>query len=140
MTRSPRRCCFWPLWRDSRPLAGFCPSRHGAAWAEGRFDVLTTVDVLTEYRRVGDRLAKQYPSIRVDPILDLIIRECRNVAPFPVAGEACNGEDDVKFLGCAISGQAICVLSGDRALLRATGYEGIEVLTPRSFEKRFLEV
>jgi predicted nucleic acid-binding protein len=77
--------------------------------------------------------------IDVAPVLDLIIRECRIVEPFPVPAEACDDEDDVRFLACAISGQTTCVVSGDRALLRASGYEGIEVLTFRSFVKRFLE-
>jgi predicted nucleic acid-binding protein len=57
----------------------------------------------------------------------------------PVPADACDDRDDVKFLACAISGKATCVVSGDRALLRASGYERIEVLTPRSFVKRFLE-
>ena len=114
------------------------PARILAAWAEGRFDLLATVEVLTEYRRVAKRLAKQYPSIEIDPVLDLIIRECRIVEPFPLPMEACDDPDDVKFLSCAISGQATCVVSGDRALLRASGYEGIEVLTPRSFVEQFL--
>ena len=114
------------------------PARILAAWAERRFDLLATVEVLTEYRRVANRLTKQYPSIDVAPVLDLIIRECRIVEPLPVPAEACDDEDDVKFLACATSGQASCVVSGDRALLRASGYEGVEVLTPRSFVRRFL--
>jgi len=114
------------------------PARILAAWAEGRFDLLATVEILAEYRRVAKRLAKQYPSIDVDPVLDLVIRECRIVEPLPVPTDACDDEDDVKFLACAISGRATCVVSGDRALLRASGYEGIEVLTPRSVVQRFL--
>ena len=63
------------------------PARILAAWAEGRFDLLATVEVLTEYRRVANRLTKQYPSVDVAPVLDLIIRECRIVEPFPVPAE-----------------------------------------------------
>jgi len=53
--------------------------------------------------------------------------------------DPCDDEDDVKFLACAISGRATCVVSGDRALLRASGHEGIEVVTPRDFLSRFLD-
>ena len=67
-----------------------------------------------------------------------IIRESRIVEPVPVLSGACDDEDDVKFLACAISGNATCVVSGDRALLRASGHEGIEVVTPRDFVTRFL--
>ena len=78
------------------------PARILAAWAEGRFDLLATVEILAEYRRVAKRLAKQYPSIDVDPVLDLVILKCRIVEPLPVPPEACDDEDDVKFLACAI--------------------------------------
>jgi predicted nucleic acid-binding protein len=61
------------------------------------------------------------------------------VEPFPVPADACDDEEDVKFLACAISGRAACVVSGDRALLRASGHEGIEVVTPRDFLTRFLD-
>ena len=53
------------------------PTRILAAWAEGRLDLVATVEILAEFRRVGKRLAKQYPSIDVDPVLDFIIREGR---------------------------------------------------------------
>ena len=58
--------------------------------------------------------------------------------PMPLPSGACDDEDDVKFLACAISGNATCVVSGDRALHRTSGYEGIEVVTPRIFVTRFL--
>ena len=109
-----------------------------AAWAEGRLELLATVEILAEYRRVGSRLSQQYPSVDVDPVLDLVVRESRIVEPFPVPEDACDDKDDSKFLACAISGRASCVVSGDRALLRASGHEGIEVVTPRDFLTRFL--
>ena len=115
------------------------PARILAAWAEGDLDLLASVDILAEYRRVGDRLRKKYPSVDVDPVLDLIIRESRIVEPVPIQADACSDKDDLKFLACALAGSAECVVSGDRALLRSSGYEGIEVMTPRQFQTRFLE-
>jgi len=115
------------------------PASILATWAEGRLELLATVEILAEYRRVGSRLSWQYPSIDVKPVLDLIVRESRIVEPFPVPADACDDVDDVKFLACAISGRAACVVSGDRALLRASGHEGIEVVTPRDFLARFLD-
>ena len=109
-----------------------------APWSEGRFDLLASLEILTEYRRVGKRLGEQYPSIDVGPVLDLVIRESRIVEPLPQPASACDDPDDVKFLACAIAGRAACVVSGDRALLRASGYEGIEVVRPKDFSKRFL--
>jgi predicted nucleic acid-binding protein len=74
----------------------------------------------------------------VDPVLDLVIRESRIVELVPIHADACSDKDDLKFLACALAGNATCVVSGDRALLRASGYEGIEVMTPRAFQTRFL--
>ena len=72
-------------------------------------------------------------------MLDLVIRESRIMEPTPINADACNDKDDLKFLACALAGNADCVVSGDRALLRASGYEGIEVMTPRQFQTRFLD-
>jgi putative PIN family toxin of toxin-antitoxin system len=115
------------------------PARILTAWAEDQLDLLATIDILAEYRRVGSRLRKKYPSVDVDPVLDLVIRESRIVEPVSVKADACSDKDDLKFLACALAGNADCVVSGDRALLRASGYEGIEVMTPRDFQTQFLE-
>lgn len=114
------------------------PGRILTAWTEGQFDLLASVDILMEYRRVARRLVKRYPSIDVNPVLDLVICESRVVEPVSVPVDACDDEDDVMFLACAIAGAASCVVSGDRALLRASGYEGIDVLTPKNFSTRYL--
>ena len=57
------------------------PQRILAVWAEGQLDLLASVDILTEYRRVARRLAQRYPLIDVDPILDLVILDSR-IHPF----------------------------------------------------------
>lgn len=115
------------------------PATILAAWAEGELELLVTVDILAEYRRVGERLGKKYPSVDLAPVLDLVIRESRIVEPVPIRVDACSDKDDLKFLACALSGNAACIVSGDRALLRSSGYEGVEVMTPRQFHTRFLD-
>ena len=115
------------------------PARILDAWSEGRFDLLASLEILAEYRRVGKRLGEQYPSIDIGSVLDLVIRESRIVEPVPLPANACDDSDDVKFLTCAIAGKAACVVSGDRALLRASGYEGIEVLRPKEFLQQLLD-
>lgn len=114
------------------------PARILAAWADGRFDTCATVDILAEYRRVVTRLERRFPSIEAQPVLDLVIRSCHIVEPVPVPGSACADPDDLKFLGCALDAGASCIVSGDRALLRASGFEGLLVLTPRAFSRRYL--
>lgn len=114
------------------------PASIFAGWSEGRFDMLASVDILMEYRRVVARLERRFPSVQAQPLLDLVIRACDLVEPTPVPRSACEDPDDLKFLACALAGRARCIVSGDRALLRASGFEGMEVLTPRAFAQRHL--
>ncbi len=112
------------------------PARILAAWADGGFELVASVEVLAEYRRVAERLHKQFPSIDIDAVLDLVTRETRIVKPMPVPASACDDPDDLKFLACALAGGAGVVVTGDRALLRASGFQGLEVVTPRDFVRR----
>jgi len=114
------------------------PAQILAAWAGGRFELIASVEILAEYRRVGERLERRYPSVNAEPLLDVVTRESGIVDPIPVPTSACDDPDDLKFLGCAIAGHAQCVVSGDRALVRASGFQGIEVVTPREFLRRYL--
>jgi putative PIN family toxin of toxin-antitoxin system len=114
------------------------PSRILEAWVDGRFELIASVDVLAEYRRVCERLQGQFPSADVHRILDLVIRESRIVGPATVPPSACSDPDDLKFLACALAGRAGCVVTGDRALLKSSGFRGIEVVTPREFLRRYM--
>jgi predicted nucleic acid-binding protein len=60
------------------------------------------------------------------------------VAAMPLTDPVCTDPDDDKFLACAVASKAKVICSGDKALLKTTGYRGIEVMTPRSFADRFL--
>ncbi len=52
---------------------------------------------------------------------------------------AWSDRDDLKFLACALAGGAGLIVTGDRALLRASGFRGIEIVTPREFARHHLE-
>ena len=114
------------------------PAAILAAWAGRRFELVASIEVLAEYRRVGARLGSRYPLVDAEPLLDLVTRESRIVDPIPVPTSACDDPDDIMFLACAIAGHAHIVVTGDRALLRASGFEGVEVVTPREFVRRYL--
>ncbi len=94
------------------------PARILAAWADGEFELVASVDINT--------------------ILDLVTRETRIVEPVPVPVSACDDSDDLKFLACALSGGARFVVTDDQALLRAFAFEGLEVVSPREFVRRCL--
>ncbi|MDB4915976.1 MAG: hypothetical protein JWM95_3620 [Gemmatimonadetes bacterium] len=46
--------------------------------------------------------------------------------------------DDDKFLTCAVASDTQVIVSGDKHLLDVSGWNGIEVLTPRQTFDRYL--
>lgn len=114
------------------------PGRILDASIDGQFELVASPEILEEYLRVVERLERQFPLLDARPILDLVVRGCHLVDPTPIDPSACDDPDDLKFLACALAGSSPCIISGDRALLRASGYSGIEVMTPRTFARRHL--
>ena len=45
---------------------------------------------------------------------------------------------DDKFFACALAADCRVIVSGDKRVLAASGYEGIEVLRPRGFVEEYL--
>jgi len=68
-----------------------------------------------------------------------VTRESRIVEPVPVPVSASDDPDDLKFLACALAGGAALVVTGDRALLDASGFRGLEVMTAREFLRQHIE-
>ena len=109
-----------------------------AAWRDRKIELIISPQILEEYRRVGEEMEIKFPGIEIAPFLELLAIEATMVAVMPLTESVCTDPDDDKFLACAIASKARVICSGDKALLKTTGYQGIEVLTPRSFADRFL--
>lgn len=109
------------------------PSTVLSAWLDDRFEIVVSAEILDEYREVAQRISTKYRSLDVGPVLDRIALHALLVVPVAIPPDACSDPDDLKFLACAIASGADVVISGDRALLRASGFGGVEVLTPRRF-------
>jgi predicted nucleic acid-binding protein len=59
-------------------------------------------------------------------------------APAELPTQICSDPDEDKFLSRALASGAAVVVSGDRALLAVTRWNGIEVVKPRTFLERYL--
>jgi len=114
------------------------PSRILSAWIDEEFELAVSTQILDEYRTVADRIGARFPGVEVRPVLDRIALHALLAVPVRLPDDACADRDDIKFLECAVGCRADCVVSGDRALLRSSGYDDIEVLTPRRFIERLL--
>ena len=103
------------------------------AWRRGRIEFVVSIEILDEYRQVGEQLAKQFPVVQLEAFLELLTLRARIVNAPPLKEKVCSDPDDDKFLACAIASGTRTICSGDKALLKASGYKGITVLNPKDF-------
>jgi putative PIN family toxin of toxin-antitoxin system len=119
-------------------LFGGTPGRILDAWRAGRVELVMSPDIVDEYVRVGERLNGRYPDVEIQPVVALVVQNATIVPSAPLPGAVCDDPDDDKFLACALASGTETVVSGDKKLRAVSGYEGINVLTPRQLVDRCL--
>ena len=108
------------------------------AWQSGEFELVVSEEILDEYRRVGEVLAEARPNIDLNPILNFVIAHAKVYKPVKLKEPVCKDPDDDKFFACALAGGSKVIVSGDKHLLKVSGYQGVEVLKPREFVDMYL--
>ena len=109
------------------------------AWRRRRVDLVVSPEILEEYRATGVALSAEFPAVDLGPWLELVQARGTVVGAPPLEAQVCTDPDDDKFLACARAGRVKLIVSGDKALLRASGCSGITVLTPRRFVDQHIE-
>jgi uncharacterized protein len=115
------------------------PSRILKAWAENRIQLVVSSQILDEYQRVGNGLAEDFPGVELGPILELLIVKAELAPAVALSEPVCDDPDDDKFFACAVASGCSIVVSGDKHLLRVSGYAGVKVLRPKEFLQFYLE-
>ena len=115
------------------------PARILAAWSRGEVTVVASPEILEEYYRVGRELRSRYPGVEIEPALALLSVHAEVIAAPALSEPVCEDSDDDKFLACARSGGVPVIVSGDKHLLRVSGWNSISVLRPRTFVERHLD-
>jgi putative PIN family toxin of toxin-antitoxin system len=108
------------------------------AWKNGKIRLVVSPEILEEYCRVGEILAGEYPAINLEPVLEYVIQNVITFSVPPLLERVCDDPDDDKFLACALASESNIVISGDRHLLKVSGYQSIKVLKPRDFLENYL--
>ena len=108
------------------------------AWQSGKFELVASQEILDEYRRVGEILAEEHPNIDLTPILNFVLEHAKIHEPRLLNEPVCEDPDDDKFFACALASGSKVIVSGDKHLLKVSGYEGIYVLKPRDFVDKYL--
>ena len=114
------------------------PFRILDGWRRRRVELVLSSEILEEYRATGLEVSAQFPDVNLDPWLELVCVRATIVQAPPLESQVCDDPDDDKFLACALAGGVKTITSGDKALLRVSGYRGVTVLTPRRFVDQHL--
>ena len=114
------------------------PYRILQAWRDSKVRFIISKDILEEYDRVGKILAKQFPSIELQPFIDLVTVTAEMVPSIRLTEPICEDPDDDMFIACALAAKCKCIISGDKHLLKMSGFRKIKVLSPRAFVDKYL--
>ena len=119
---------------------GGVPGRILSAWSAGAFTLVLSPAILEEYQRVGHELGRQHAAVHkaFEPILALLAMNAVIVDAPPLPAPVSEDSDDDMFLAAAVASQTGIIVSGDRHLLRVSGWRDVEVLTPRQFVERHI--
>lgn len=115
------------------------PSEILKAWRDGDVKLTLTPAIIDEYVRVAKILADEFPGIEITPILTLIIANSEIIHPPSFLNQICEDPDDDKFLACALASGSSTLVSGDKHLLKLSGFRGLDILTPRAFLEQYLK-
>jgi putative PIN family toxin of toxin-antitoxin system len=118
---------------------GGAPGKILRAWQAGQIALAASPEIVEEYVATADVLSARYVSVHPEPILSLIVKNSELWKSPALTGQVCSDPDDDKFLACALASDAACIVSGDKALRRVSGYRGIVVVSPRQFVDEHLE-
>ncbi|MGA1843599.1 MAG: putative toxin-antitoxin system toxin component, PIN family [bacterium] len=108
------------------------------AWHDDKLAIVISPEIFDEYYRVGKELSNQFPLIDLNPILELLTIKAEFIYVNNLSEPICDDPDDDKFIACAISSRSNLIVSGDKHLLKVSGYQGIEIIKPQVFVNRYI--
>jgi putative PIN family toxin of toxin-antitoxin system len=115
------------------------PSQILKAWQNSRLQIVLSQEILNEYQRVAESLAANFPTIDILPIIELMTIHGKLIDTEGFDVSVCDDPDDNKFMECAIASNSEIIISGDKHLLKVSGYQGITVLKPREFVDNYMK-
>ena len=114
------------------------PSQILKAWENQSLQIVLSRQILDEYQRVAAALSSKFPIVDISLIIELVTIHGQFVDTQGFDISVCEDPDDDKFLECAVAGNCKTIISGDKHLLKLSGYEGITVWSPRNFVDKYL--
>ena len=108
------------------------------AWRRGAIDLVVSAAILAEYQATAARLALTHPDVDFAIWIELVALRASVVIAPELPEQVCTDRADDKFLACALASRTAVITTGDKALLRVSGYQRLEILTPAAFVAKYL--
>jgi len=83
-------------------------------------------------------LAVRFPEIKVEALINFIVVHSEIILPPSLPSVIQADPSDDKFLECAVAGEATCIVTGDKHLLKLLTFRRIPILKPRQFVEGYL--
>jgi uncharacterized protein len=115
------------------------PAQILDAWKKSKIQIVLSKEIIDEYQRVAGVLSEKFPEIDISSIIDLIAIHAEIVDTEGIEVFECEDPDDNKFIECAIASKTKLIVSGDKHLLKISGYREIVVHNPRNFVDFYLK-
>ena len=116
------------------------PGKILTAWRDGKIRLFLSPEILEEYVEVLHRLEKSYPPVMAKPVIDLILAGTEIITAPPLEKPVSSDSDDDKFIACALASKTKVIVGGDNHLLAADGFQGLEIVKPSQFVRKYLKV
>lgn len=95
------------------------PTRILEAWRDRRIVIVASLEILEEYRRVGERLGAQFEGVSLEPFFTLLATNALIVQPRQLPEAIVSDPADDKFFACALASDCRVIVSGDKRVLAA---------------------
>lgn len=116
------------------------PGKILQAWRCGKIQIAVSIEIPEEYLIVAERLTARHVGVEYQGILGVIVENAELVQASSLKEPLCEDSPDDKFLACALAARARITVRGDKALLEASGYRGVKVVTPKEFVLEYLRL
>ena len=118
-------------------LFGGVPAEVVSAATNKRILLITSEEIFAELDRVLQEKFKYSATDAFDMQASLRVVTQIVTPLIPVSAVEADADDN-KIIECAVAGNADCIVSGDRHLKELKIWQGIEIITPREFVRRYL--
>lgn len=108
------------------------PHQVLSLWSDGRFKLVVSHEIVTEYEAVLNNLLNHQPEL-VSQILETIRIHAEFVQPVKLQKPVCRDPNDDMFIAAALGARVDFIVSGDKDLIILDGVMGLRIVKPRGF-------